>query len=53
MTDRFRYFRKPDGSWNLAPIFLLAVIVTCAAYIFWSDRFDEERPIYPYSIERK
>jgi hypothetical protein len=45
MTDRLRYLRKPDGSWNLVPMLLVAVIITCAVYIMRSDRFDQERPI--------
>jgi hypothetical protein len=39
------YFRKPDGSWDLIPLVLAAVIVTCAGYLYWGDQFASERPM--------
>ena len=39
------YFRKPDGSWDLIPLVLAALIVTCAGYLYWGDQFANERPM--------
>ncbi len=39
------YFREPDGSWDLIPLVLAAVIVTCAGYLYWGDQFASERPM--------
>jgi hypothetical protein len=40
-----KYFRKPDGSWDLVPLVLAAVIITCAGYLYWGDQFASERPM--------
>ncbi len=40
-----KHFRKPDGSWDLVPLVLAAVIITCAGYLYWGDKPASERPM--------
>ena len=35
------FFRSADGSWNVLPIALGALLIVSAGYLFWNDQFGQ------------
>jgi hypothetical protein len=48
----FNYFRSADGSWNVIPIALGAVLVVSAGYLVWSGQFTGSDTLEAPAVEK-
>ncbi len=46
------FFRSADGSWNVLPIALGALLVVSAGYLLWSDQFSGQDTLEAPAVEK-